>query len=352
MTESTTLHFPTPTLTKIDGEPTFRTLQQLQSELNNNAIAIESNRGSGIHGHLILTVTPATYLMMTEEEFDIPPNPGTAPAHVARASQFDITEANRKHQEARTEYRLFKRVGQALKSQLLAAIDHDYIYDLRHPTVAFANTTVLEMLTHLHTTYGNITTDQLDTNLGDLERAWNPDESIETLWRRVTDCRRFAADGGDPISERTAVRKTLAVIEQTGVFATAIEDWRKRPSAQWTWTNFREDFTAANRERVRKLTAAGGGYHSAATVAPPTLPVPATANTATNVPTPAPPTNATKPELHYCWSHGLGRNRAHTSATCNNKAPGHQDNADQWNMMGGNNTIVRRRNERPVYQPS
>jgi hypothetical protein len=45
--------------------------------------------------------------------------------------------------------------------------------------------------------------------------------------------------------------------------------------------------------------------------------------------------------MYYCWTYGLGKNRAHTSVSCNRKAPGHQDTATANNLMGGNNTIMR-----------
>ena len=38
---------------------------------------------------------------------------------------------------------------------------------------------------------------------------------------------------------------------------------------------------------------------------------------------------------NYCWTHGYRVGNKHTSATCQNKAPGHQDNATRENTMGG-----------------
>jgi hypothetical protein len=42
--------------------------------------------------------------------------------------------------------------------------------------------------------------------------------------------------------------------------------------------------------------------------------------------------------MWYCWSHGLGKNRAHFSKQ--NKKPGHQDTATVDNRMGGSNIIM------------
>ena len=38
---------------------------------------------------------------------------------------------------------------------------------------------------------------------------------------------------------------------------------------------------------------------------------------------------------NYCWTHGYCVGNKHNSATCQNKAPGHQDNATCENTMGG-----------------
>ena len=38
---------------------------------------------------------------------------------------------------------------------------------------------------------------------------------------------------------------------------------------------------------------------------------------------------------NYCWTHGYHVGNKHNSATCQNKAPGHQDNATRENTMGG-----------------
>jgi predicted RNase H-like nuclease (RuvC/YqgF family) len=37
----------------------------------------------------------------------------------------------------------------------------------------------------------------------------------------------------------------------------------------------------------------------------------------------------------YCWSHGYQVAKSHTSATCNIKKSGHQDEANKSNTMGG-----------------
>lgn len=40
-------------------------------------------------------------------------------------------------------------------------------------------------------------------------------------------------------------------------------------------------------------------------------------------------------EIFYCWSHGFGTNKDHTSCTCNRKSDGHINNATAKNRQGG-----------------
>jgi hypothetical protein len=362
MSEPTSvITFPTPVLTPVVGKPTNTSLKLLQRELNANAMSVSSNRGGGIHGHLSLTISPAEFQALTNNVvFVIPVYPGNAPFHPPGATNAQITETNRQYKADLDEYRVFNNTEQALKRQLLTAVDRLYLNELQHETLGFANSTTLALLTHLHSTYGIITFDQLEANLINLERQWDPSDPIEHLWAQVTECRRFAEAGLDPISEITAVRKTLLNIEHTGVFSDAIRDWRKRPDAEWTWVNFKHDFALADRERQRQLTSESAGYHGAhaaiqaatdaATIAAATATAAAaTALAAVTAPPPPAPTRASR-EYYYCWTHGLGLNRAHTSATCSAPAEGHRREAIMGNMLGGNNTMLRRRGETSVYR--
>jgi hypothetical protein len=359
--------FATPTLTKIDGKPTNQSLQLLQREINDNAMSIPSQRGDGIHGHLQFVISNAAYLAIANVPFLIPAHPGNAPIHQPNATAAQITETNRQYAADLDEHRHANKLNQALKKQLLEAVDRIYVTELSDPTLGFANRTVRDLLNHLHATYGTITFSQLDENLATLDQTFNPDEPLELLWDRVKECRRFATAGTDPITEITVVRKTLSVLEKTGVFNDAIRDWRKRPDPEWTWTNFKTAFTIANTERERELTAANAGYHSANAAARQTDAIPnvlaeaiaaaeqltiATnaANNARATDSASSITTVDYSGWHYCWTHGLGHNPEHTSALCTNPAHGHCRDATVFNMQGGNNTIIRKRGERAVFQ--
>jgi hypothetical protein len=199
----------------------------------------------------------------------------------------------------------------------------------------------------------------LDENATRLDRQWNPADHIETVWHNAQECCRFAASGNNPISENTAVQKTLAMFEKSGVFANTIRNWRKRPDPEWTWPNLKTHFTRANRERHRLLTSERGGYQSTNSAAQAATNAATAAATNTNAAaatalaaalTGTPPQPSSNPtSFHYCWSHGLSCNPSHTSLSCNNQATVQSTNATLSDMKGGNNNIARNRNKRPIF---
>jgi hypothetical protein len=158
----------------------------------------------------------------------------------------------------------------------------------------------------------------------------------------IREIQRFAEAGSEPISDTTCLRLTLKTLEKTGVLTTSIERWRESDEATWTMAAFQSHFTKADKEWQRKLTAQAAGYHGTHAATPlATPPVNAPAASA-NAPNPY-SARADGCTLYYCWSHGLGTNRSHTSLTCCFKKSGHEDTATICNHMGGCNIIMEAR---------
>jgi hypothetical protein len=298
-------------------------------------MSIPSSQGIA-HGHLTLVVDAARHLAVTTYAFIVPAHPGPHIALAATASNAQITEANRVYQSSIKSVNIYKAVEASLKKQLIIAVPFTYIDELSDEEFGFANVTTLQILTHLDTTYGIVTPDDLETNLKHMTREWGTDQPIEDLWRQIRICRTFAASH-DPITELTAIRAAVTNLEKSNLFIDDVKQWRKRPDAEKTMANLKLDFNAADKERRRQLTSVDGGFAGAALKQQDDK-----ENQA--------PKEKPKATFGYCWSHGLGWNPSHTSAKCRGKAPGHRDNATMENMLGGCNTIIRQRGEDAIYQ--
>jgi hypothetical protein len=163
-----------------------------------------------------LIQSPANYhLLLTGAGFEAPINPGLTPTQPANATGNQITEANRQYRVDQSKYSIYLAVKRNLKTQLTSAIDSLFIDKLRDHTMGFANASTLQLLSHLHTTYGAVQSDQLEANAMQLGCQWDPSDPIETVWQNAQECRRFSSSGFDPISESTAVRKTVSMFERS-----------------------------------------------------------------------------------------------------------------------------------------
>jgi hypothetical protein len=340
------LTFPHPELTSVSGEPTNASLRLLKKELFANARQIHSTRGGGANGHLRIMMSAADYLARTNNvAFIVPVHPGDAPVHAANATGLVIAENIRLFNVGIDDHRLYEKVQAELKQQLLKAVDSRYLQVLEDPDFGFADLAPRDMLQHLQDTYGQIAPDDVEQNRNLLSAEWNPDDPIEDIWIRIRDCQAFASTI-EPISNMAAIRLTLTVFEKTGVFASAVDKWRDKPVADQTLPNFTTHFNFENKERLRKATAQTAGFHGAnqAAIVPPS---PNIALAAT--PHIAPVVTVGEIKMYYCHTHGLGKNPAHTSASCSNPAPEHKTAATISNMMGGNNRISIGRPRQPRF---
>ena len=353
--------FPHPELTPIRGRPTNPTISLLRKEVYANCRAVPSLYGGGEHGHLGTIMPAAPYIALTGHAFTLPNAPGPAPVHLAGATNFEINETIRLYNVAVVDIRTAHSVRAAIKAQILKAVENTYLTVLQDATFGFSDVTPTTMLEHLYTTYGTLTHDDLEANRKKLSEPWNVDNPIEDLWAAVEEIKRIAAGAQEPLSEAVCMGMLFTMLEGLGVLTWACDTWSRKPAADKTWANFQAHFSAEDKERLRKLTSGLAGFHGANAATDATPPVDlhtafaATTTPATprRTPTAVPPTPAAGvltndgTRAYYCWTHGLGTNANHTSATCQRPGDGHKQNATFGNMQGGNNTIMTGRPRRP-----
>jgi hypothetical protein len=332
----------------MDDRPNGASLQQLKKEIYSNARSVYSPLGGGDNGHLALVMGgAAAYQLCAGTAWIDPVHPGTHPDHAPNASQAQIIASNRLYDNEVAQFQTFTTVRNMLCKQLLDAINNTYFSALEDRLFGYDDAMPRQLMQHLHTTYVNLTIDDLENNRELLAATWNPDNPIETLWAHMKSCQDYAAGTTEAITDDTAMRLTLRAIEATGVLTSDCASWRKKPEIDRTLANFKLLFSVANDERRRQLTATTGGFHGAhiavLTPSPSPAPAPSYANAATSPPEPPHIELPSGKKMYYCWSHGLGTNRAHTSAQCQNKKDGHKDNATADNMMNGCDTIMKPR---------
>jgi len=180
-TPTSSLTFLHPCLTPINGLPTNSALCLLTKEIYANVCAIPSTHGGGTHGHLGLVMTTVDYQTISAITFLLPAHPGDAPVVPAGADQLVANKIVRVFKAELAKLTLAATLRKELK-KILTAVDRLYLAALDDDIFGFADTTVTNMLLHLHTTYGLITQSELESNWASIATLWTPNKPIKSLW--------------------------------------------------------------------------------------------------------------------------------------------------------------------------
>jgi len=383
--------FPHPSLTAIEGVPTFASIRHMQVELNANAASIQTNLGDGQLGLLFLTVTQAVYDTLTDTPFDVPENPGPVPRVPNAANSRQAADIRATHAENKREFNQYVATDKALKQQIIQAVGDLYLRSLKHRITGYANVTTREILDHLYQAYGTLTPQDLQHVDNQMKKQYDPYTPIENLFDQIEEAVDIASAANAPYAPKQVVNIAYNIIFHTEVFHPACRDWRKRPDAQKTWGNFKIHFTEAHIDF--RSVQYQNPYASANSATPEThedtahsLPeetASALANLATATaadraavaaltttnehltkqltditeqltralekiatletslssvrcyPTPTHQPSTPSTMRNYCWTHGFRVGKNHTSMTCRTPKEGHQRGATAGNMMGG-----------------
>ena len=384
--------FPHPTLTPVQGIPTFASIRQIQVELNANASSIHSNLGNGQLGLLFLTVSPATYATLSDVPFEIPVNPGPVPVIPAQMSARAAADARTEHAELKRVFNQYIATDAALKSQIIKSVDDLYLKALKHRITGYANITTREMLNHLYTSYGKMTPQDLQLLDEDMKKPYDPHLPIENLYEQIENGKDLTEAAGAPYADSQLLNIAYNLVFQSNVFKDTCRDWRRLPQAQKTWQNFKVMFTEAHQDYRQSHAQSHNPYMANAAVlasspGPDDLLPQETTNALANLAVATATdraalaaltstnetltkqleevtknltkaldklhrventvTNSSSSSHHitstidhkllrpYCWSHGFRVGRKHNSQTCKAPKPGHKKDAIATNMMGG-----------------
>jgi hypothetical protein len=285
-----------------------------------NAQSVESTLGGGDHGHLGLLMPTAEYVLIsTDGEEYIEQNKPKVPR--LSANQTTRDQQKEEHKDAMASYQEKRTLQTQLLKLLMDAVPEIYIMSLKHSTLGFASTKPQAILKHLIERYGTISAKDIEDNMAKLKAPWNPDTPIDTVFAIGEECRRFAKDADDAISDKAYLRILIATFRNSGVLDKAVEDWHLKQDGK-TIKAAIAHFSAADEFRLESKT-----YLKDILAANPAIasqPPPHT--------TPELPPDGTLAGWYYCWTHGVTN---HTGPTCNYKAEGHIDTATLKNRQGG-----------------
>ena len=114
--------------------------------------------GGDYHQYLALTMPVAHYANFSHTAFIIPIDPDLTPMYPARAISAAIANIKARHDEQICQWYEYNAIMQALKNQLIAAIDDAYLQGIKDPVTEYYNVSFLQMIEYLYDNYRKIPT--------------------------------------------------------------------------------------------------------------------------------------------------------------------------------------------------
>jgi hypothetical protein len=124
-----------------------------------------------------------------------PPAPGCAPAKRDGAAA-QISAARHMWEEDVHTYRTCTSVKQALEKQIISLFEPMYLDILSDNMVGYANISARDMLDHLFEIHGNITAVDLEIDFEHMRRDWDPQQTVESMFKKIQDCAEYLEAGG------------------------------------------------------------------------------------------------------------------------------------------------------------
>jgi hypothetical protein len=96
-----------------------------------------------------------------------------------------------------------------------------YIEILNDDLLGFGNTTSRDMIDHLFLSYGRIAAVDIEQNVENMRKAWDPQQPVEALFKLIQDCVDFAEAGGVAIGAVQKLSSAYSKNLKSGKFNSA-----------------------------------------------------------------------------------------------------------------------------------
>jgi len=158
MASETNFQHKTLTAWALDQDPRPQDVKLLKQEVCTNLLGVTTSHGGGVLGHTALMMSPAKYLLISNNiPFPAPVHPGIAPVYAANATQYVIQETIRQYNLRVDEFKLYHKVQLLIKTQILEAVPKRFTEILKDNEYTYDNIKVYDLINHLTTTYGRVT---------------------------------------------------------------------------------------------------------------------------------------------------------------------------------------------------
>ena len=250
-------HFQYQTLDKIHGQPTLESILHLFRQLKNNAQSVPTTLGGGQLGFLALVLPDEAYNSIPNSRIFIRPvNPGpfiinnphrrtTRQSESTPDTDSTISAAIVAQQKADWErqirlYNECQSVEQALRHQIIEAIEPEYLDALRNEHTEMVQDDIPTIIAHLRKTYGTITDEELLDREDSLKAmVYDPCHSVDSVFSKIQKHQELAVLLNNPLTEKQQVSIAQKIFNRLSLFQNDLIKWNEKSDTDKKLRNFK-----------------------------------------------------------------------------------------------------------------
>ena len=263
--------FEYKTLTKILGEPTIDTIAKLHKEIKRNAQKVPTTLGGGQNGYLGLVIPQDIYNSIPgTRPFIRPQDPGPfvpTPRRIARVitrgqgviqeppiTPEEITLQKIQYDEQLRLYNEVQAVEALLRTQIIEAIEEEYLVSLRNQTTDMIHANIPEIFNFLRVNYGQLSPQQLKERESNLDNYnYDPSTHINTVFNKIQDFQDICYLVGQAKPDYQLVNQAYIILQKIPIFKDSLISWNKRQV-----NKSYSDFKTFMRSEYNELQKVGG----------------------------------------------------------------------------------------------
>ena len=154
-----------------------------------------------------------------------------------------ISALTREHAENLRVWKTYTDTDKVCKQKILSLVPEVYYRTPKKKYTAYAGVTCLTLLTHLHSEYGRLTSQDIDEIDKRMKSQISRDTEFEAFVHQIEDGQEAVALQ-NPYTDIQIVTITKNLIESTGLYTMDCHEWNRTDKAQKTWVNFKVHFFA------------------------------------------------------------------------------------------------------------
>ena len=180
--------------------------------------------------------------------FVVPTNPGpTVTIPTPAPASAVISSLTCEHLKYLRTWRTYTDTDKACKQNLLGLIPEVYYRTLKKKYTVYSVITCLTLLTHLHSEYRRLTSQDIDDIDKRMKISITRETELETFVQQIED-EQEAVALQNPYTDTKIATITENLMEGTRFYTMDCREWNRKDTMQKTWINFKVHFSREFRE--------------------------------------------------------------------------------------------------------